>query len=245
MRSWRSSVRLSRTKTMPSARCSAALRILAAIDELNAEHPDLELAVRGAVNSGEAMVTLSARPAEGEGMVAGDVVNTAARLQQHAPVGGIVVGEGTYRVTREALRIRAPRAGHREGQGRSAAALARNRAAQALRCRRRAHRPDTAHRSRRRPRAAAVHVRAHAAGCLDPAADDHRRAGRRQDAADGRVSALGGRPARDRLLAAGPLASLWGGHHVLGAGRDDQGAGRDPRIGQPRGCRSEAGRRRR
>ena len=79
----------------------AALRILAAIDELNAEHPDLELAVRGAVNSGEAMVTLSARPAEGEGMVAGDVVNTAARLQQHAPVGGIVVGEGTYRVTRE------------------------------------------------------------------------------------------------------------------------------------------------
>jgi class 3 adenylate cyclase/tetratricopeptide (TPR) repeat protein len=80
---------------------SAALRILGAIDELNAEHPDLELAVRGAVNSGEAMVTLSARPAEGEGMVAGDVVNTAARLQQHAPVGGIVVGEGTYRVTRE------------------------------------------------------------------------------------------------------------------------------------------------
>jgi class 3 adenylate cyclase len=79
----------------------AALRILAAIDELNAEHPDLELAVRGAVNSGEAMVTLSARPAEGEGMVAGDVVNTAARLQQHAPVGGIVVGEGTYRVTRK------------------------------------------------------------------------------------------------------------------------------------------------
>ena len=80
---------------------SAALRILSAIDELNAEHPDLELAVRGAVNTGEAMVTLSARPAEGEGMVAGDVVNTAARLQQHAPVGGIVVGEGTYRVTRQ------------------------------------------------------------------------------------------------------------------------------------------------
>jgi len=79
---------------------SSALRILAAIDELNDEHPGLELAVRGAVNTGEAMVTLSARPAEGEGMVAGDVVNTAARLQQHAPIGGIVVGEGTYRATR-------------------------------------------------------------------------------------------------------------------------------------------------
>ena len=61
---------------------SAALRILAAIDELNDEHPGLELAVRGAVNTGEAMVTLSARPAEGEGIVAGDVVNTAARLQR-------------------------------------------------------------------------------------------------------------------------------------------------------------------
>jgi class 3 adenylate cyclase/tetratricopeptide (TPR) repeat protein len=79
---------------------SSALRILAAIDELNDEQPDLELAVRGAVNTGEAMVTLSARPAEGEGMVAGDVVNTAARLQQHAPVGSIVVSESTYRATR-------------------------------------------------------------------------------------------------------------------------------------------------
>ncbi|MGZ4419641.1 MAG: adenylate/guanylate cyclase domain-containing protein, partial [Gaiellaceae bacterium] len=80
---------------------SSALRILAAIDELNDEQPDLELAVRGAVNTGEAMVTLSARPAEGEGMVAGDVVNTAARLQQHAPVGSIVVSESTYRATRQ------------------------------------------------------------------------------------------------------------------------------------------------
>src|SRR3954470_13913726 len=79
---------------------SSALRILAAIDELNDEQPDLELAVRGAVNTGEAMVTLSARPAEGEGMVAGDVVNTAARLQQHAPVVSIVVSESTYRAPR-------------------------------------------------------------------------------------------------------------------------------------------------
>jgi class 3 adenylate cyclase/tetratricopeptide (TPR) repeat protein len=80
---------------------NSALRIICAIEELNEEHPGLEFAVRGAVNTGEAMVTLTARPAEGEGMVAGDVVNTAARLQQHAPVGGIVVGESTYRATRD------------------------------------------------------------------------------------------------------------------------------------------------
>jgi class 3 adenylate cyclase/tetratricopeptide (TPR) repeat protein len=80
---------------------TAALRILTAIDDLNEETPGLELSVRGAVNTGEAMVTLSARPAEGEGIVAGDVVNTASRLQGAAPVGGIVVGEATYRTTRD------------------------------------------------------------------------------------------------------------------------------------------------
>ena len=36
--------------------------------------------VRLAVNTGEALVTLGVRPAEGEGMATGDVVNTAARL---------------------------------------------------------------------------------------------------------------------------------------------------------------------
>src|SRR5580765_1669401 len=80
---------------------NAALRILDALVELNDEHPGLELSVRGAVNTGEAVVTLGARPAEGEGFVAGDVVNTAARLQQSAPVGGIVVGETTYRATKD------------------------------------------------------------------------------------------------------------------------------------------------
>jgi class 3 adenylate cyclase/tetratricopeptide (TPR) repeat protein len=80
---------------------NSALRILDAIVELNEEHPGLELTVRGAVNTGEAMVTLGARPAEGESIVAGDVVNTAARLQQSAPVSGIVVGETTYRATKD------------------------------------------------------------------------------------------------------------------------------------------------
>src|SRR5205085_4941206 len=72
----------------------AGLRILEAVEEL-------ELVVRAAVNTGEAVVTLGARPQEGEGFVAGDVVNTAARLQSAAPVGALVVGEGTYRATRD------------------------------------------------------------------------------------------------------------------------------------------------
>jgi class 3 adenylate cyclase len=61
------------------------------------------LQIRIAVNTGEAVVSLGARPAHGESMVAGDVVNTAARLQSAAPVNGIVVGEETYRETRGAI----------------------------------------------------------------------------------------------------------------------------------------------
>src|SRR2546429_360344 len=65
-----------------------------------------ELQIRTAVNSGEALVALDARAVEGEGMVSGDVVNTAARLQSAAPVNGILVGEGTYRATRHVIDYR-------------------------------------------------------------------------------------------------------------------------------------------
>jgi class 3 adenylate cyclase/tetratricopeptide (TPR) repeat protein len=81
----------------------SALRIPDAIAELNEATPGLELAVRVAVNTGEALVSLGARPEAGESIVAGDVVNTASRLQQVAPVGGVVVGEMTHRATRHVI----------------------------------------------------------------------------------------------------------------------------------------------
>jgi predicted ATPase len=87
----------------PERAVRAALAVRDAVASLNAEQPELELRIRGAVNTGEAVVTLAARPALGEAMVAGDVVNTASRLQQHAPVGEIVVGEETYHATRGAI----------------------------------------------------------------------------------------------------------------------------------------------
>ena len=59
--------------------------------------------VRIGVNTGEAFVELDARPEGGEAMVAGDVVNTAARLQTAAPANEILVGEETYRCTCSAL----------------------------------------------------------------------------------------------------------------------------------------------
>ena len=64
------------------------------------------LEVRIAVNTGEAIVSLDASPGHGEAMVAGDVVNTAARLQTSAPIGGVLVGEETYASTRNAIEYR-------------------------------------------------------------------------------------------------------------------------------------------
>jgi class 3 adenylate cyclase len=64
------------------------------------------LEVRVAVNTGEAIVSMNARAPRGEAMVAGDVVNTAARLQGAAPVGGVLVGEETYLSTRTSIEYR-------------------------------------------------------------------------------------------------------------------------------------------
>ena len=77
----------------------AGLRILEAIAELNEADPALSLQVRIGIDTGEAVVALGARPEQGEGIVTGDVVNTASRLQGAAPVDGIAVSEQTYRQT--------------------------------------------------------------------------------------------------------------------------------------------------
>ena len=82
-----------------------AVRAASAIRDSIAEESDLH--VRIAVNTGEALVSLGARPSEGEGMASGDVVNTTARLQSAAPVDGILVGEQTYRATERVIEYRA------------------------------------------------------------------------------------------------------------------------------------------
>jgi class 3 adenylate cyclase len=81
----------------------AGLAVLAAIEEMNVGQPGLDLTMRAAVNTGEAVVALDARPELGEAFVAGDVVNTAARLQQAAPPGSLVVGAATFGLTRDGV----------------------------------------------------------------------------------------------------------------------------------------------
>jgi class 3 adenylate cyclase/tetratricopeptide (TPR) repeat protein len=83
----------------PERAVRAALAIRDAAGEAGVE-------LRVAVNTGEALVSIDARPADGEGMVAGDVVNTAARIQSAAPVNGVVVGESTFRATEQLIEYR-------------------------------------------------------------------------------------------------------------------------------------------
>jgi class 3 adenylate cyclase/tetratricopeptide (TPR) repeat protein len=60
------------------------------------------LDVRVGIATGEAVVALAGGEQEGEA-VAGDVVNTAARIQAAAPPGGVLVGEETHRATLDAV----------------------------------------------------------------------------------------------------------------------------------------------
>jgi class 3 adenylate cyclase/tetratricopeptide (TPR) repeat protein len=80
----------------------AALRILDSIEDLRRADPDI--AVRIAVNTGEAIVAFGSGPQVGEA-VAGDVVNTASRMQSAAPKGSVVVGEATVRRLRDLFEL--------------------------------------------------------------------------------------------------------------------------------------------
>jgi class 3 adenylate cyclase/tetratricopeptide (TPR) repeat protein len=77
-----------------------ALDLVAAVAALGEEVGADELRLRAGVLTGEAAVNLAA---EGEGMVAGDLVNTAARVQAAAEPGTVLVGDATRRATAAAI----------------------------------------------------------------------------------------------------------------------------------------------
>ena len=82
----------------------AALRILETIEDLRRDDPDI--AVRIAVNTGEAVVSFGSGPQVGEA-VAGDVVNTTSRMQSLAPRDAVVIGEETLRAVRGRFEVEA------------------------------------------------------------------------------------------------------------------------------------------
>ena len=71
----------------------AALELVDAVSSLGASVGAADLRLRAGVLTGEAAVTLGAA---GQGMVAGDLVNTAARLQSAAAPGTVLVGQSTF-----------------------------------------------------------------------------------------------------------------------------------------------------
>ncbi len=73
----------------------AGLDLVAAVKTLG---PSIQ--ARAGVLTGEAAVTIGA---VGQGMVAGDLVNTASRLQSVAPPGAVLVGEATQRAAARAI----------------------------------------------------------------------------------------------------------------------------------------------
>jgi class 3 adenylate cyclase/tetratricopeptide (TPR) repeat protein len=78
----------------------AALDLTGAISALGEELDARDLNLRASVLTGEAAVTIGA---EGQGMVAGDLVNTASRMQSLAQPGTVLVGDATRRATEAAI----------------------------------------------------------------------------------------------------------------------------------------------
>src|SRR5436305_3597378 len=78
----------------------AALDLVAVVSALGDEVGAPELRARAGVLTGEAAVTIGA---EGQGMVAGDLVNTASRVQSLAEPGTVLVGEATRRATEQTV----------------------------------------------------------------------------------------------------------------------------------------------
>ncbi len=78
----------------------AALELVDAVRGVAEPGTGPELQLRAGVLTGEAAVTVGAR---GQGLVAGDLVNTASRLQAVAPPGAVLVGDTTRRAVGPAI----------------------------------------------------------------------------------------------------------------------------------------------
>ena len=87
----------------------AALELVSAVPRLDGAS---QLQARAGVLTGEAAVSIGLT---GQGMIAGDLVNTASRLQSAARPGTVLVGEATFRAASRAISFEG--AGQRELKG--------------------------------------------------------------------------------------------------------------------------------
>src|SRR5262245_13519704 len=94
---------------VPAAHEDDPLRAIRAGLQIVDEAADLRtlagtpLRLRVGVNTGEVLARLDIAPDSGQRFLAGDTVNTAARIQSIAPEMGVAAGESTWRATRPAV----------------------------------------------------------------------------------------------------------------------------------------------
>ena len=227
----------------------AALEVVAAVAELGrAGERAGPGRARAGVVTGEVAVTLGATS---EGMVAGDAVNTAARVQSAAEPGSVLVDASTQRLAGGGDRVRRRRRARPEGQERAAPAVAgdpgrvrRRRLAARRRAGGAAHRPRrrAAHDQGAVPRRPPSGASPRLVLVSGPAGVGKSRLGWEfEKYIDGR--------GRVGVLASRPVPVLRRGRRVLGAGRDRAAAVRDRRGGHrrgrrarssPRGCRTSS-----
>jgi class 3 adenylate cyclase/tetratricopeptide (TPR) repeat protein len=84
----------------------AAFEMHSTLDALNLELArdyDLTLAMRIGIHTGEVVAAIGAT---GQTLIAGDTMNTAARLEQTAPAGGVLTSDETRRLVDRAVRSR-------------------------------------------------------------------------------------------------------------------------------------------
>ncbi|HKF79248.1 MAG TPA: adenylate/guanylate cyclase domain-containing protein [Thermoleophilaceae bacterium] len=85
----------------------AAAEMRTALEELNEQLQarwGVQLRVRTGVNTGE---VIAGDPSRGHGFATGDAVNVAARFEQAAGAGEILIGEQTFQLVRDAVRVEA------------------------------------------------------------------------------------------------------------------------------------------
>src|SRR4051795_13419728 len=86
---------------VPVAHEDDALRAVRAAWEMRTAVPELGLQARIGVNTGEVVT------GEGDTLVTGDAVNIAARLEQTAAAGTVLIGDETRRLVRDAVQVEA------------------------------------------------------------------------------------------------------------------------------------------
>jgi len=95
--------RLHEDDALRAVRAAAAMQqSLAALNDDLDRRYGVRLAHRTGINTGE---VITGDPSAGQRLVTGDAVNVAARLEQAAGTGEVLVGELTYRLVRDATEL--------------------------------------------------------------------------------------------------------------------------------------------